>query len=153
MNGIKHLVPCRCILPQFKQRKKPINHQFVVFSEIDDENNVKKKYVQCPNCGIIHKVTEISRSEVQKGKEHMSSIITIDEIRQSLDQKLAALLDTNQADIATWEEVAFIIEHEEWGRHVVLNKDMDDDELHIKCLRVLSPSLFKVSNESRKEFI
>lgn len=151
MQGFKHLVQCRCILPQLKRRKNPPRHQFVVFSIVDETDNVKQKYVQCPSCGVVHKVTEISKSEIQEGKEHMPSIVTIDDIRNSLDEKIAAVLDSNHTDISVWEEIDFAIENEEWGRYIVLNKDVEGDEAHIKCLRILGPKLFKVINEIRED--
>lgn len=153
MSGFKHLIQCRCILPQFKRQNKPPYHQFTVFSEIDDENNVKKKYAQCPNCGVIHKVYEISKSEIQEGKEHMSSIVTIDDIRLSLDERMAAILDSNHSDISMWEEVLYITTNEnEWGRVVILNKDVDGDEVHIKMMRILSSRLFKVISEIEEQY-
>ena len=152
MQGLKHLVQCRCFLPQFKRMAKPPRHQFVVFSTIDDDDNVTLKYAQCPNCGVIHRVTEISTSTIMEGKEHMNSLVTIDEIRPMIDEKMAAVLESNHSDICVWEEVQFAIENQEWGRYIVLNKDIDGDEVHIKVLRILGPHLFKVSNETREEF-
>jgi hypothetical protein len=61
--GVKHLVRCRCILPQFKDKPNPPAHQFAVFSVLDDQDVLKVGFAQCNNCGIVHKVTDICLSE------------------------------------------------------------------------------------------
>ena len=81
--GVKHLVQCRCVLPQFKHAHKPIQHQFVVFSVINDEGNVESKFAQCPNCGLIHKVVDVNNSEIMHGRENMGALITIDDVKLS----------------------------------------------------------------------
>jgi hypothetical protein len=151
--GQKHLIKCRCVLPQFKQSSSPPNHQFVVFSVINDDGTVKVKHVQCNNCGIVHKVIDICTSQILPGKETMSSIITIDDIRCSLSANIANVLDINYADIATWEAVQFIIENKNWGDFAVLSSEVDSDVKQGKYIRVLGENLFKVDSFSREEFI
>lgn len=146
--GQKHLVKCRCVLPQFKNQEKPQVHQFVVFSVIEDDV-VQQKYAQCNNCGLIHKITDVCTSEIQNGKENMSSLITIDDIKCSLHQNLINLLEINKADLPTWEAVNFIIENKQWGNFVVITKDQEGEEIHGKYIRILGDSLFKVENFSR----
>lgn len=150
--GQKHLVKCRCVLPQFKQAAQPPRHQFVVFSIIDNDV-VKPKYTQCPNCGLVHKVVEISRSEIIKNRESMPSLITIDDIRPSLPETLAAVLDNNHADLPTWEAVQFIIENKRWGEFVVLTSDTEDGQKQGKYVRLIGERLFKVDNYVRDEVI
>ena len=65
MQGFKHLVQCHCILPQYRKMKDPVFHKFVVFSTIDKKDNVEPKNVQCNNCGVIHKVFDICKSEIE----------------------------------------------------------------------------------------
>jgi hypothetical protein len=134
-------------MPQFKRAVEPPIHQFVVFSTIDDNDYVKPKYSQCNNCGLIHKVFEISKSEIQTGREHMSSIVTIEDIKMSLDTRLVAALESNDVEVATWEEALFIIEQEQWGSYLTLNRDFEGDEIHVKTIRILGPSMFKVETE------
>ena len=74
--GQKHLIKCRCVLPQFKKLDNPPVHKFVVFSALNEEGNVVTKYAQCNNCGVIHKVTDLCTSEIIPGRseEHTSEL-------------------------------------------------------------------------------
>ena len=78
--GQKHLIKCRCVLSQYKNLPNAVSHQFLVFSEVEN-GQVKQKYSQCNNCGLVHKVVDICTSEIMQGKENMSSIISIDDIK------------------------------------------------------------------------
>jgi hypothetical protein len=150
-NGLKHLVTCRCVLSQFKHRDDPPQHQFVVFSVVDDHDVVRPKFVQCNNCGVVHKVTEINRSEIMQGREDMRSIVKIDDIRSSLPQGLVSLLDQNDADIPTWEAVQHTYDTEQWGNFVVLSTDEEDGLRQGKYVRVMSKTMFKVETFTREE--
>lgn len=147
-SGQKHLIKCRCILQQFKKLQDPPAHQFIVFSVIKDDV-VVPKFSQCNNCGLIHKVVDICRSEIQTGKESMNSIIKIEDIKPSLHTNFCNLLESNNCDIATWEAVQFVVENKEWGSFVVLTTDLQGNELHGKYLKVLGESLCKVESFSR----
>lgn len=151
--GQKHLVKCRCVLPQFKRSENPIQHQFIVFSVIDDNDSVKPKFAQCPNCGIVHRVIELSKSEIIGGRELMKSIMTIEDIKQSLPEKLASILEANEADLPTWEAAQFIIENKQWGNFVVMTSDRDGDIRQGKYVRILGETLFKVESYCREEVI
>jgi hypothetical protein len=150
--GQKHLIKCRCVLPQFKNSSDPEKkqHRFTVFSEVIDDV-VKKKFSQCNNCGLIHKVTDICTSEIMSGKEAMSSILTIEDIKSSLHPSLASILERYQCDLPTWEQAQFIMENKRWGEIIILTSDIEDDSKVIKYLRILGETLFKVDSHSRKE--
>jgi hypothetical protein len=151
VTGLKHLVTCRCVLPQFKRRVDPPQHMFTVFSVIEDDGNVKPKFTQCNNCGIIHKVTEINKSEIISGKEDMSSITSVDDIKVSMPQRLAALLEANDVDLPTWELAQFIYDNERWGEFVVLTTDEEDGTREGKYVRILGKDMFKVETFTREE--
>jgi hypothetical protein len=153
MIGQKHLVACRCVLPQFKKRQNPPQHQFVVFSVIDDNNNVKVKYAQCPNCRIVHRVIELSKSEVVSGREAMQSITGIDDIKNSLPERIANVLDLNNADLPTWEAVQFILKNKQWGNFVVMTSDTEGSTKQGKYIRILGENLFEIESFSREEVI
>lgn len=152
-SGLKHLIQCRCILPQFKRLKNPPRHQFITFSVIGDDNVAIPKFVQCNNCGIIHKVTDVGRSEIVSGREFMSSIMSIDEIKASLPEKLAGVMETNNCDLPTWEAVKFIIENQRWGEFVVLSSDEEDGTRQGKYVTILGETLFKVDSFTREEVV
>lgn len=153
MKGQRHLIKCRCVLQQFKSRPVPIVHQFMTFSVINDDDTVVVKYAQCNNCGLIHKVTDICTSEIMAGKEAMSSIVSIEDIKQSLPANLANILERHNVDISTWELAQFYLENKQWGNIIVLTQEDDSDTKHGKYVRMLSDSFFKIENFTRGEYL
>ena len=149
-SGQKHLIKCRCILNQFRSRKDPPSHQFVVFSEIDDSGAVVPKYTQCNNCGIVHKVVDITRSIIV-GKESSPAILTLEEVMLSIPASISNVLEKNKADLATCEQTKFILENKKWGEFVVLNSELEDSVRQGKCLHIFGENLFKVEPFERKE--
>lgn len=153
MRGQKHLIKCRCVLPQFKGKPDAPVHQFVVFSVLDDEDNVKMKYAQCNNCGTVHRVTDICKSEILQGKEAMSSIITLQDIKSTLPSNLSDILERNNADLATWESAQFILENKQWGNIIVLAQEEEAGVKQGKYVRVMSETFFKIESFTREEVI
>jgi hypothetical protein len=151
-SGLKHLVTCRCVIQQLKRMTNPPQHQFVVFSIIDDDATVRPKFVQCNNCDIVHKVTEVNRSEIVT-RESMGSLATVDDIKAGMPPQLANLLEANDADVATWEHAQFIIENEEWGSFVVLKTDAEEGLRQGKYVRIMGPTMFKVETFARAEVV
>jgi len=153
MRGQRHLIKCRCVLQQFKGRVDPPAHHFMTFSVIDDSDNPVVKYAQCNNCGIIHKVVDICTSEVLQGKEAMSSIVTIEDIKQSLPSNLSSILERHNVDISTWELAQFYLENKQWGNVVVMTQEEDSGSKHGKYVRILSETFFKIENFNREEYL
>lgn len=149
MQGHKHLVKCRCVLPQFKRLESPPPHQFTVFSAIDDEGNTIPKFSQCNNCGLIHKIVDICKSEIQSGKESMKSILKIEDIKPSLHTNISSILEANSCDLPSWEAALFIVENKQWGSYVVLTKETEGNEVNGKFIRIFSDSLCKVETFTR----
>lgn len=148
--GQKHLIKCRCVLSQYKNRQDPPIHQFVVFSLLKDDV-VVPKYSQCNNCGLIHKVIDLCTSEIQRGKENMNSIIKIEDVKPSLHVNFISLLESNNCDIATWEAVQFNVENKNWGSFVVLTTDKQEGEINGKFIKILGEALCKVESFSRSD--
>lgn len=152
-SGLKHLITCRCVLPQFKRMQDPPLHQFTVFSVINDDGLVEPKFAQCNNCGIVHKVIDICRSEVVSGREAMESIVKIDDIKLSLPPKLVMVLEANDVDLPGWEAAQFALENKQWGSFVVLRTDEESGVRAGKYVRILSESMFKVESFTRDEVV
>lgn len=150
--GQKHLIKCRCVLPQFKNSSDPEKkqHRFIVFSEVVDDV-VKQKFAQCNNCGLIHKVVDICTSEIMPGKEAMSAILTIDDIKAGMNSNLAAILERHQCDLSTWEHAQYVMENKRWGDIIVLTNETEDNNKIVKYVRVLGETLFKVDSHIRQE--
>lgn len=153
MQGQKHLIKCRCILPQFKREENPPSHHFVVFSVINDDGSVIPRYSQCNNCGIVHKVVDLCKSEIIVGKETMPALVTIADIKTSLPENLVAILELNQADLPTWEMVSFIVENQKWGDIVILSSDSDENLRQGKYVRIIGERLAKVESFIREEIV
>lgn len=149
--GQKHLIKCRCVLQQFKRQDEPPSHQFVVFSIIDENGDVVPKLAQCNNCNVIHRVTDLTRSEVVFGKEVAASIVTIDDVRGSLPENLAKILETNQADLPTWEATQFAYENKQWGQFIVMTTEADGVMRQGKYVKILGENMFKVEPFERDE--
>ena len=160
VNGFRHLVKCRCFLPQFRELEDPPLHEFPVFSivesddEIEDSDNVIVKYSQCPNCGIIHKVIDICESIVVD-KENLSSIVTVDDVKVSLDEKLIEILEKYESDIAKWEHAKFIIENELWGSFINLTSETDRKSglKQGKYIKFLKLGLYTIEPYARDEIV
>jgi hypothetical protein len=150
--GMRHLIECNCILPQYSKLRNPIFHKFPVFSVIDEDNKVIEKIVECNNCGIVHKITEIGVSEITR-KENMKTARTINDIKYGLPENFAGLLEQHNCDISVWEEVEFNIEEEIWNSFVVLQQEEVDEHIHGKMMIVKGPSLVKIESFSRSNYI
>lgn len=151
MRGQRHLVKCRCVLPQFKGKTNPPQHQFVVFSIVNDDDTIVLKYSQCNNCGSIHKITDICTSDILPGKEAMGSIIKIEDIKLSLPANLVDILERNNCELTSWEQAQFILENEKWGSFVILAQEEDAGTRQGKYVRIMSKTFFKVESFAREE--
>lgn len=151
--GLKHLVTCRCVLTQFKRLPRPPQHQFVVFSVVEDTGDVRPRFSQCNNCGIVHKVIDVCRSEVVSGREAMASLPTIDDVKLGMPPRLAEILESSSVDLASWEAAQFALENEQWGSFIVLTTDEEDGTRQGKYLRVLGANMFKIETFMREEVI
>lgn len=153
MRGQRHLLKCRCVLPQFKGGLNPPQHQFVVFSVVKDDDSVILKYSQCNNCGLIHKVTDICTSDVLPGKEAMGSIVGIDDIKLSLPSNLVDILERHNCDLPTWEQAQFILENKQWGNFIILAQEEDAGTKQGKYARIMSETFFKIETFTREEVV
>lgn len=151
---IKHLIECNCILPQFKKADPPVFHKFIVFSEIDSKTEkLLPSYVKCNSCGAVHRVYEVSKSEITKN-ENTKGVISIDEIKLGFSEKLSFILEKYECPLPTWQEISFIIENKLWGKEIILTKETEEtkDKKRILFTTILiaSETLFKV-NKREKE--
>ena len=144
--GIKHLIECHCVLPQYRNTTKIIYHKFVAFSIIDDSDTTIPKYAQCNNCGVIHKIIDICRSEIIAGKDELKSLVSKDEIKIFLPKDVVEVLESYDVDLPTYENTKFIMENEMWGSHIVLSKDALIEESTGKILIFESDKKFRIDS-------
>lgn len=130
----------------------PPFHKFIVFSELDANALVVPALVQCPNCGAVHKVREVGVSDILR-KEDAPTILTVDEIKGGLSEKIISGLAGYDLELHQWMEVRWILDNEAWGRTVILSKDTADGLVSGKFIQILSPTVWRFSNFSREELI
>lgn len=146
----KHLVECTCVLPQFKHSDPQVWHSFVVFSEVDARGGIIPSFAQCNNCGMVHKVLEVGVSSVLK-RDDLPSILTIGDVKNGLPERLRVLLEGEALTLPTYQEIAFILEHAQWGKSVLLAKDRVDGFLVGKKLQIFGETLWKVQKFQEEE--
>jgi ribosomal protein L32 len=151
--GIKHLISCHCVLPQFRRSANPIFHKFVAFSVIDDHDLVIPKLVKCNNCGVVHRVIDICKSEFIHGREETNSIISEEDIKLMLPEKMVSILETYDVDLPTWEQAHFFIENKIWNSYLVLTVERIDEKSEGKLLRILGNSMYKIESFSRTDTV
>lgn len=145
VEGIKHLVQCHCVLPQFRNVRPEIFHKFVVFS-ISEDDQVKEKIVQCNNCGVLHRVFDHCKSEIIFGKDSSESVRTVEDIELNLPERLAVYLKSQNIDIATWEQIEWMIENS-LESEVVIRRDDQGGKTNLKILTIRRDGTFKTRNE------
>ena len=151
--GIKHLIQCHCTLPQFRNREDVLFHKFVVFSVQGEDGSIEPKFSQCNNCGVIHKVTDICKSEIVPGFEDGLSLITIDDIKIQIPERLSSALEKNNCDLATWENVAFVIENKLWDSHIKISNNTAKGSTQVKILVISDKDSFKIETHLRQNDI
>lgn len=132
--GLKHTIQCLCVLPQYRKRIDPPYHQFVVFSIIDDEGNVEEKHSECNNCGVIHKIIDICRSEIAIDRYELS-ILSKKDIKVMIPKQLTSILENYNCDLPTWEKALFLHSEEKIGEFIILSKTETDNGFDGKLLR------------------
>ena len=150
--GVKHLVQCHCILPQYRNRPEPVFHKFTVFSVVENDR-VVEKISQCPNCGVIHKIIDICKSEILIGKDENRTLIEKSDLALSLPEKVIDLLETYSCDLPTWEHCAFILQEQKWGEKVKIVSDDADDKISSKFLFFNGYDSYKILTESSDSFL
>ena len=145
---MKHLVECHCILPLYKNSKKPIYHKFAVYSKIDDAGNVISKYVNCNNCGIVHLVYEYCKSDIKIGKEDAGSIRTIKDISISLPERIVSVLKEYDSTIDIYEEIEDIFDNDIFPKQIVIKREIIEENQQLKILEIKSKDSFKILSET-----
>ena len=151
--GIKHLVECHCILPQYKNFKEPKFHKFVVFSIIDDSDTCIPKIVNCNHCGAAHRVFDICKSEILVGNEDTRVTANREDFKISLPISLYELLCDYKMDVPDFEYAQYILDNELWGSTMVLSRDLIDEKIEGKVLKFVEKERFRVESFSHRETI
>ena len=149
IEGIRHLIECHCVLPQYRKTTPTVYHKFIVFSAVVDDV-VQKKLAQCNNCGVLHKVVDLCKTEIVHGMEEGSSLRTIEDIKLGLPDKIVEFLVQQNVDVSTWELVEFLLDNNQ-DKEIVIKKDQKDDVTQLKILHVKPDGTFKIKSEIRQD--
>jgi hypothetical protein len=153
MNAVKHTIECHCVLPQYRDRKDPVYHKFVVFSELDAKaDTVLPSYSQCNNCGTVHKVYDICKSEIIAGKDESATVEKLSDVAMSLPTNLVELFESYSLEVPDYMMARYILDNKVWDATIVLSKEQEDDKTNGKILRFLENGRFRVESFSRQEY-
>ena len=148
MSGTKHLIQCHCVLPQYRRQTTPIFHQFVVYSKLDEDDNIQERLVKCNNCGAVHRILDFCRSEIAINLEETDTVLTEDEVAESLPEKIVKILKEHNSDLATYENVEDVIFEERWGEKVVISRQkINNEKQNLKIIEFKSEEKFRVYAE------
>ena len=154
MNATKHMVECHCVLPQYRDRREPVYHKFVVFSQVDVESDtVIPSYAQCNNCGTVHKVHDICKSQIVTGKEESAAVEQIKDVAMSLPASLVELFQSYSLELPDYMLARHVLDYNQWNTTIVLTQEKDGDMTTGKLLRFIGPERFRVEPFSRNDYI
>jgi len=151
--GLKHLIQCHCVLPQFRNLSTPVFHKFVVFSKTDESDDIVPKLCKCNNCGVTHKVFDFCKSEISYGSDDNLAVVSPEDIRENLPERISEILDSHKCDVATWEQVDDIFENNIWNESVVISRQMVSGATQLKRLLIKNRNSFKIETHLRQDDI
>ena len=145
--GQKHLIECHCVLPLYRNKQEKIYHKFLVYNKFDDNSELIPKYVKCNNCDIIHYVYEICKSEIKFDGDGYGSVLEIEDLKLSLDEKIVKVLEMYDCDITAYELISDAIDKNIFPIELVLKRNIINEEYHVKILKLNSESKFVITSE------
>jgi len=153
MLGYRHLIECHCVLQVYKDKNPPVYHKFTAYNKVNNRGDIIPKYANCNNCGVTHFITEICKSEIKTGKEDLSSVRSIDDLKISLPEKLSKILDDHQCDITLYENAEDVIENQCYPYEMIVKREIIDDEHHVKILNIENENRFRIHSQVIKTII
>ena len=150
MSGQKHLIECHCYLKIFDDGESRVNHKFPVYSKFDNQGRVIPKLQKCNNCDTLHFIYDICKSELRAGKDETSITVDVEELCLMLPERLANIFIKNSCGIADIEHAIDIIEEERWGEHIVIRRDVIDEEEQIKIVKIIDDKRFHIETKTIK---
>ena len=144
IEGHKHFIECRCVLPQFQDSNNIVFHQFVVFSTCDVNDIIDgdieaeptidfhETVVACQNCNLLHRVTNFCKSIIINEDDN-SVAVNVDDVKVGMPDDLISVLESYSCDLATYEEAKFAYAAAV-HRVILLRKTRVKDNMLVKCL-------------------
>jgi|TARA_R110001583_G_scaffold5598_22_gene30169 hypothetical protein len=124
-----------------------------VFSIVDNDDNVSESLIKCNNCGITHKIIELSKSEVLEKSDDWQTV-NKEDVRLSLNPGLREILDSYNVDLPTWQMAQWIVDTSQWGTKMILSKKDYDDRIEGKFLVFKDLDQYRIETflEDKNEF-
>ena len=145
MKGIKHLVECHCVMPQFRNNPQPQYHSFVVFSLLDDSDTAIPKHAKCNNCGVIHNVIDVCKSEILPGGQEVGAVMTKQDCGMMLPAGVKQVLETYGCEVPDWEHALYILQNEKWDDFIIIHREeTDTGDLTGKILKFLGRGNYRL---------
>ena len=144
---ICHTIECQCVLPIYGKIEKPVYHQFIVFNKIVDDI-LDEKYVECNNCGIIHKITKTNKSSIiSDTTNYKNLVITKEDLSFNLPSNYLDFLTKKKVEeIYIWEKINFLLENN-ISEKVLFSKSKVENYLICEFIEVIDKNNFKLSKE------
>lgn len=146
IDGQRHLIECRCALPQYQNHTPVIFHKFTVFSTFEfDESHYgdlenepaytfNESYARCNNCGILHRIIDFCRSEFVNDEETTAAFLSTSDMEFMIPEAICNLLKTYDSPQYVWEEVLFTVTQRKFDRRIILDSKRDGDNIVGKFL-------------------
>jgi hypothetical protein len=135
-----------------KNKSDPPLHKFVVFS-IQENDKTLEKLVTCNNCGVVHRVFEICRSDILNNFEGTRSSLTLEDISMQLSESIRDILVSYEKELADYEHIKFMIDENVIDDFIVLSQEFNDDRKSGKVLKYKGDGKFAIEPFSRSEII
>jgi len=124
-----------------------------VFSLIDDSETVVSKHARCNNCGVIHNIIDICKSEVMLGQE-VGAVMTKEDCGMMLPAGVKQILETYECEVPDWEHALYILQNEKWNDFIIVNReDTEIGDLAGKILKFLAPGNYRLEPFLQKRTI
>ena len=107
------------------------------------------KHAKCNNCGVVHNVVDIGKSEILPGQE-TGAVMDIDDVKIMMPDSLNRMLSTYNCDIATWENVLFVLQHNKFPSSIVLDRNEENGVISGKILDMKDYTVYSIRPYSGK---
>ena len=120
---------------------------------MDDSDTVVPTCAQCNNCGTVHQIYDICKSEICPGKDESRSVEKREDVCISLPTSLVELFESYSLEVVDYQYARFVLENKRWGTTIILSSESSGEKKEGKILRFLSEEKFRVEPFTRLEFV
>ena len=120
---------------------------------LDESDSVIPKHARCNNCGVIHNVIDICKSEILAGQE-VGAVMTKQDCGMMLPAGVKQMLETYDCEVPDWEHALYILQNEKWGDFIIINREeTEQGDLTGKVLRFVGRGNYRLEPFMQKRTI